>query len=139
MSDAMARTNRSASPTQPSRRGPAAWTYAWWLVVGAVLGTGVAGILTIGIFLLPLAGIMIILGVLIPRLSNESQLAAIAGLALPTLYLAWLYSRGPGTVCTDGGDTCEDLYSPWPFVAAAVVLVVLSIVLIRAARPTRRP
>jgi hypothetical protein len=125
---------RDAMQRSP-KRDP--WAFAWWLVVGAVLGAGFAGILTIGIFLLPLAGVMITAGVLIPRLSNDSQLAAIAGLALPALYMAWLYRRGPGTVCTDRGDTCEDLYSPWPFVAVAVILVIVSIVLIRGATRSR--
>ena len=60
----------------------------WWLVVGALLGLAIAGILTIGICVLPLAGIIIISGVLIPRLGNESQLAALAGAALPALYMA---------------------------------------------------
>jgi hypothetical protein len=132
----------------PKRDG---WAYAYWLVVGAALGTGFPAILTFGIVPLALGGLMIIVGVLTPRLSNESQLAAIAGLALPALYMAWLNRRGPGTVCTledpsadaaarlreFGGDACADLYSPWPFVAAAVILVIVSIVLIRAARRKR--
>jgi hypothetical protein len=106
----------------------------WWLVVGSLLGVGVAGILTIGIFVLPLAGIMIISGVLIPRLSNESQLAAIAGLAMPALYVAWFNRGGPGMVCTDSGDTCTDQYSPWPFVAVAVALLVVAVVIIQVVR-----
>ncbi len=134
MSDATTRGERSPVPLERSAREPAAWAYVWWLVVGALLGLGVAGILTIGIFVLPLAGIMIISGVLIPRLSNESQLAAIAGLALPALYLAWLNRGGPGLVCTDSGDTCTDQYSPWPFVAVAVVLLVVAAVLTQVVR-----
>jgi hypothetical protein len=40
------------------------------------------------------------------------------------LYVAWLNRDGPGQVCTSTAtDTsCADEWSPWPFVALAVVL-----------------
>ena len=108
--------------------------WAWWLLVGALVGVGVVSILTIGIFVLALAGLLAAVGVSVPSLRNESALAATGGLAAPALYLAWINRSGPGDVCS--GDTCTEQYSPWPFVAFAVVFVVLPFVL---ARVTRRP
>jgi hypothetical protein len=118
----------SSSPRRP------AWSYAWWVVVGGVLGVALAGMLTIGIFVLPVGLVLLGIGWSKPVLRNESAVAALAGLAVPALYLAWLNKDGPGTVCTPAGVSCEDQYSPWPFVAVAVVLVVAIPVLLKVVR-----
>jgi hypothetical protein len=117
-------TRTTSAPTR------AAWV--WWLLVGAALGLGVVGILTIGVFVLPIAFVLALVGMAAPRLRNESVLAVLAGMAAPALYLAWLNRSGPGTVCA--GDTCTEQYSPWPFVAVAVILVTLTVVLVRVTR-----
>ncbi len=121
----------------PEGRRPA-WTYAWWVVVGGVIGLGLVGILTIGIFLLPVGLVLLTVGLVHPKLRNESAVASLAGLGLPALYVAWLNRDGPGSVCTSDGVTCADQWSPWPFVAVAVALLVASVVLLQLIRRSLR-
>lgn len=112
---------------------PAPWAYGWWLLVGGLLGVGIAGILTIGVFVLPVAIVLAVTGALRPALRNSSAAATLAGLALPVLYIAWLNRGAPGRVCeTTGSSTsCSDAWSPWPFVVVALLLVAASIALAR--------
>src|SRR5689334_3008526 len=107
-------------------RPPAPWHYVLWLLVGALGGLGVLSLLTIGPILLLAAGALTVLCVVL-RLLNRSVTALPAGLAVPVLYLAWLNRRGPGDVCDANGCTGE--WSPWPFVAVAVVLLGVAVVL----------
>src|SRR4051812_20431501 len=95
------------------------WSWAWWVLVGALVGVGIAALLTIGVLLLLLAGVLAAIGARTPSLRNRSALAVPAGVGLAVLYLAWLNRHGPGTVCntTGGTTTCSDQLSPWPFVA----------------------
>lgn len=115
------------------------WRYAWWLVVGALAGTGIAALLSIGVALLLLAGVLAVIGAHTPALRNRSMSAIPAGVGLAVLYLAWLNRDGPGNVCKSTGitTTCTDQVRPWPFVAVAVALVAVSVVLARG-RPVRR-
>jgi hypothetical protein len=112
------------------------WSYAWWLVVGALVGIGIAALLSIGVLLLALAGVLVVIATRTPALRNRSALAIPAGVGLAVLYLAWLNRDGPGNVCETTGSTttCTDQVSPWPFVAVAVVLVAASVILARRAR-----
>ncbi len=114
---------------------PAAWKYGWWLLVGALFGLGIASLLTIGVFLLPVAIILAAVGALMPTLRNSSAVAILAGIALPLLYIAWLNRAGPGTVCKASASevSCFDTWSPWPFVVVPAVLVVAAIVFARVA------
>ena len=117
-------------------RTPPWWGYVWWGVVGALLGFGVAALLTVGIVFL-LAGVLLtVVGALVPALRNRSAVAIPSGVACLVLYLAWLNRDGPGNVCqTTGLETrCVDEYSPWPFLVAAVVLVATSFALARVLR-----
>jgi len=52
------------------------------------------------------------------------MLGLLSGAAVPVLYVAWLNRDGPGRVCTVTASTtsCVDEWSPWPFVALALVL-----------------
>jgi hypothetical protein len=56
------------------------------------------------------------------------------------LYIALLNRGGPGDVCTTTGTSsaCTEEWSPWPFLAVGVALVVSGIVLTRLPRG-RRP
>ncbi len=122
--------------TAPVTRTPPWWAYVWWGVVGALLGFGVAALLTVGIVFL-LAGVLLtVVGALVPALRNRSAVAIPSGVACLVLYLAWLNRDGPGNVCqTTGLETrCVDEYSPWPFLIAAVVLVATSVAMARALR-----
>ncbi|MEZ5097776.1 MAG: hypothetical protein R2731_17860 [Nocardioides sp.] len=72
--------------------------------------------------------------VLLVRPSLRRGLGALcASAALAPLMLAWLNRDGPGRVCrVDHGETlCGDRLSPWPLLAAALVLVALAVVLLR--------
>lgn len=113
--------------------------YAWWLLVGALAGLGIAGILTIGLPLLLLAALLTWIGLRSDTLVRGVA-AMPAGLALLALYLAWLNRGGPGDVCrVDAqGTTCDEEWSPWPFVALAVVLLAVSVVAVSRRRSSRR-
>jgi hypothetical protein len=98
----------------------------WWVVVGAAAGIGVVAILTIGVPLLLLAAAMAIGGALMRWTRTRAAFLVLAGASFAPLLIAWLNRDGPGTVCTalpGNGVECIDEWSPWPFVAAALVLV----------------
>lgn len=120
-----------ARATEPPR-----WAYAWWLLVGVLLGVGVMALLTIGLLFLLTAALLIGLGVGLPALRNRSAVAVPAGIGLSVLYLAWLNREGPGNVCevTSTTTTCTEQWSPWPFVGVALVLVASSFALARMIR-----
>src|SRR4051812_1621232 len=114
----------------------APWAYGWWLVVGALAGIGIAALLSIGVVLLAAAAVLAVIGARTPALRNRSVVAIPAGVGVAVLYLAWINRDGPGNVCKTTGTTttCTDQISPWPFVAVAVVLIAVSLVLARRAR-----
>jgi len=128
-------TPTTASSTVGNMRPPAPWHYVLWLLVGALGGLGVLSLLTIGPLLLLATGALTVLCVVL-RLLNRSITALPAGLAVPVLYLAWLNRGGPGDVCDANGCTGE--WSPWPFVAVAVVTTVSLILLLVFAFSTKR-
>ena len=105
------------------RRGDSWAAYALWCLAGAGLCLGVLSILTVGPFVL-----LVTLGLcawLLWRVDfGWGMLGLLSGAAVPVLYVAWLNRDGPGQVCTSTAtDTsCADEWSPWPFVALAVVL-----------------
>ena len=69
--------------------------------------------------------------------SDGSPAGLVSGTGPVLLYVAWLNRQGPGTVCTTtrgGGGQCLDEWSPWPWVAAGVALVVLGLVVRRSLR-----
>ncbi|MCR6033346.1 hypothetical protein GGQ22_18170 [Nocardioides sp. zg-579] len=131
--------------TPLSQAGPSAslrpppWSYAWWALTGAVVGFGVVGLLTIGIFLLPVGLALLVVGCLWKPLQNSSATAAVGGLAAAPLYLAWVNRDGPGTVCETlaDGTSCAERWSPWPFLAVAVVLVAVSVTAVTKTRRAR--
>ena len=115
---------------------PPPWAYLWWLLAGAVLGVGVVSLLTVGVVLVAGAAALAAVGVAWRSLRNSSCTAAVAGVGLAPLYLAWLNRSGPGTVCEALGDgsRCVERWSPWPFVVVAVVLLAVAAGLALAAR-----
>ncbi len=120
----------AAAPKPTSRpSSPALGAYLWWLAGGALLGLGMVGLLTIGVFLLPLAIALIAVGLLWSPLRNQSAVALVGGLAATPLYLAWLNREGPGRVCETIKDvnSCSEQWSPWPFVAVALILLLLTV------------
>jgi hypothetical protein len=113
----------------------AGWFVAW-LLVGAAYGVGVIGILSIGIFVLPLALIATLLLVLRPA-ARAGAAGAVVGVGLPLLYVAYLNRSGPGTVCTatrSGGQACVDESNPWLWLAAALVIIAVGVAVTVARR-----
>ncbi len=112
-------------PPAPVSGRPPAWAYAWWALVGVLLGFGVVAILTVGALFVALGAVLAFLGGRAPVLRTRAAVAAVAGFGVAPLYLAWLNRGGPGQVCTQTADqtSCLEAWSPWPFLAVAVLLV----------------
>jgi hypothetical protein len=114
------------------------WGYfGAWAVGGAGLALSLAAAFTIGPFVLVLAALGI--GVLVSRRPARGPAAfgAIAGPAVIVFWIAWLNRGGPGDVCSSSahGESCTEEWSPWPFVAVGVVLLVVAVFLyVRAER-----
>jgi len=103
--------------------------FAWWCVAGVGFAVGVLAVFTIGPFLL-LASYALS-GVLLWRVGfGWGMTGLLSGAAVPVLWVAWNNRHGPGTVCTSDAlsTQCTDEWSPWPWVALAVVLVAVSVV-----------
>jgi hypothetical protein len=114
------------SPPTLSRL-PWAWFTAW-LLVGAGYAVSLVGIASIGLFVLPLPVLATVL--LVRRQTATRGLPGlISGLGVPLLYVAYVNRAGPGTICTavTGGQECNDEWSPWPWLAVGVILLVLGV------------
>jgi hypothetical protein len=119
------------SPSQPATSPPALTGLRWvwfaaWLIIGAGYALSLLGAASIGLVVLPLPVLATIL--LARRRHAHSGLPGlISGLGIPLLYVAYLNRAGPGTICTTitGGQDCTDEWSPWPWLAAGVILLVL--------------
>jgi membrane protein implicated in regulation of membrane protease activity len=120
---------------------------ATWFGLWAVIGAGGALALltapTIGIFVLPAT---LVLGAVLAWRGRAQQAGPgiAAGLGLPLFYVAYLNRSGPGTVCTalPGGGECNQETSPWPWLAAGLLLVIAGLSMSLAAarrRPRSRP
>jgi hypothetical protein len=98
-----------------------------WFAVGVSYGFGIAALLSVGVLFLLVATAGTALLAWRPS-TRSGWPAVICGPAIVLLYIAYLNRNGPGTVCTrtgSGGQSCADEYAPWPFVAAAVLLIVV--------------
>lgn len=114
--------------------------FTGWLLVGAGHLLGLLSILSIGIFILPiaLAGTV----ALATRRGTQRGLPGLVSSAsLPLFLLTYLNRYGPGTHCTvtnDGGSACtEGLLNPWPLLAGGLLFLVAGVALFRLLR--RRP
>ena len=96
-----------------------------WLLVGAVYAVGLVGILSIGIFVLPVAIIGTVFLVRQPA-SLRGGPGFVAGLGLPPLYVALLNRGYGGPACQT--NQCTQALVPWPWLAAGLVLVVAGVV-----------
>jgi len=104
--------------------------------VGALVAFGVAGLATIGLFLLALAAVLVALALVVPSLRPPSVPGLLVGLSTAPLYIAWLNRDGPGLVCTTTADSmsCSDQWSPWPFVAVGVLFAGAGVALLVVGR-----
>lgn len=118
---------------------PWRWFAAWWLL-GVLWSVTVLGIATVGLFVLPVSlGASAILG---RRSHFAGVIGLLSGLGLPVFYVAYLNRDGPGNVCNSisgGGQTCVQEWSPWPWLAAAVVLRVAGFVLFPCRLDDQKP
>jgi hypothetical protein len=108
------------------------WSVVTWFVVGAAYGFGLLSILTIGLFVL--GGAVIASGaLLVTRAGRRGVSGVLCGPAIPLLYVAFLNRGGPGHVCTTVGDAtgCIEMWSPWPWVVAALAFLIAGSVLVR--------
>lgn len=102
------------------------WPYPLWAAVGVLVGLGVVGILTIGLFALALAVVLGIVGLIIPASRTSAVLAAVPGVGLLPLMVALNNLSGPGERCWSDATSsgCSELLSPWPFAIPALLLIV---------------
>lgn len=124
------------SATRDAATHPPLWAYGWWLLAGASVAFGFLAMLTIGLPFLLLGIALTGGGIAIPATRSLAVTAVLAGLAAPLLYIAWLNRDGPGTICTTTahGGSCEEQWDPWPWVIAAGLLIVATVVLIVVTR-----
>ncbi|MFE7246057.1 hypothetical protein [Streptomyces sp. NPDC057580] len=133
---------RKAVAVQGDRVSEWGWFLAW-LAVGGCLALGLAALLSVGVALIALAAVAAVL--LLRKGHRNALVGAVAGLALPLFYLAYLNRGGPGDVChaTAGGSTCTEEYAPVPFLIAGFLLLaagfVIFLVLDRRRRGTDQP
>lgn len=99
-----------------------------WAVVGAGASLGLLSILTIGFTVLA-ATVVITVFVARWRPSVAEAFGTVTGLALPLFDISYMNREGPGEVCTTNGTggSCTDEWSPWPWLAAGVLLAIAGV------------
>ena len=111
------------------------WFLAWF-GAGALVALAFLGALTIGIFVMPIAGALIVL--LATRRNAFNGVAGlISGLGLPILLVAYFNREGPGNICTvtATSTSCTEEWSPWPWLLIGVAVVIVGVVVfVRSAR-----
>jgi hypothetical protein len=108
-----------------------AWGYfVAWMLVGAGYALGFLSILTIGVAVLAVAGAATVL-LTVHRPSFVGLPGVVSGISVPLFYVAYLNRDGPGTVCRaiEGGEHCTDEWSPWPWTAIGVVVLLAGVTL----------
>jgi hypothetical protein len=109
--------------SRPTDRRNVLWFIAWMLT-GTGYALGILGGLSIGPYILVITLAATI--VLVTRTGSGVGLPGlISGLSLPLFYIAFLNRSGPGTVCTSTGtsQSCVEEWSPWPWLAIGIVLL----------------
>jgi hypothetical protein len=91
-------------------------------VVGAAFAFGLLGILSIGLFILPCA-LLTTFYLARRNPSGRYMTGLLSGVGVPLLVVAFLNRNGPELVCT--GNTCDEQLSPWPWLLAGVLFVLL--------------
>lgn len=110
--------DRTSAPVR--RLGAILGSLLFWLLVGWLVGWGVAGILSIGIFLLIAALVLFVIGVVVPAIGKRTVPALLIGAAVAPLTVAWRNQDGPGELCTSHG--CSEYLDPWPWFVVGVTL-----------------
>lgn len=107
---------------------------------GATWVVTVLGVLSIGIFVLPVA-ITLTVVLATRRTSSVGLPGIISGVGLPLLYIAYLNRGGPGNVCTKSalGESCTQEWSPWPWLAFGMALLAVGIVVFAERKAAKSP
>jgi hypothetical protein len=124
--------------SRPTDRRNVIWFIAWMLT-GAGYALGILGALSIGPYILVITVATTI--VLATHTGSRVGLPGlISGLSLPLFYVAFLNRSGPGTGCTSTATSrsCVDEWSPWPWLAIGIVLLVSGCVWFAMANRRRR-
>jgi hypothetical protein len=112
---------------------------AGWAAVGAGTTLAALTVLTIGVFVLvPTAAVALVLARRAGgRLAGPGL---VLGAGLPLLYVGYLNRGGPGMVCTSTatGESCTQQMSPWPWVAAGLLLMGSGVAMSVLAHRSRR-
>ena len=120
-----------AIPDRPSTR-----RWLWflaWAAVGAMVPMVVLGAFTIGLFFIPVAGVLTLI-LLSRRASWVGLPGLITGAGLPLLVVAYLNRSGPGNICStnpDGSGGCTQQWTPWPFLLVGLGLLIGGIIVFK--------
>ena len=109
----------------------------WWALVGAVAAFGVAALLSIGVFVLPVALLLGAVGWWSRRLRPGLLPWLLVGASVVPFWLAVQNLAGPGQVCesTPTVSTCTELSSPLPFLLVGLVLLACGLRVLRRGTP----
>jgi hypothetical protein len=121
-------THNVASPAPRDR--PTWPAFGTWAAIGVGYSLGLLSLLTVGAVILALTAIATIVLTRWRRAVGGAS-GLVVGAALPVFYVAYLNRDGPGTVCTSDArsESCMDEWSPWPFIAAGLLLVAVGSVM----------
>lgn len=119
--------NSIEAPPRGPGLGATTASAAYWILVGTLVGFGIAGLLSIGIFLLTAAVVLFTAGVVIRPIDNRAAPAILMGAALAPCLVAWWNRQGPGEFCHPNG--CGEQLDPRPWAAVGIVLLLAGIVL----------
>jgi hypothetical protein len=110
----------------------------WWALVGAVAAFGVAALLSVGVFVLPVALVLAGAGLWSRRLRTGALPGLLVGASLVPFWLAVQNRAGPGEVCetTPTVSTCTEQFSPWPFLLVGLALLAAGVWVLRREAPT---
>lgn len=109
---------------------------ALWVLAGLLWAFALAGMLTIGAYVVPFAGLAT-MGAM--TWGIRLWPAGLIGVSALVGWIGWNNRHGPGDHCTSvpDGVQCTQMWNPWPWFAVAVILVGLGLLLTR--RELRRP
>ena len=118
---------------------PWGW-FATWMLVGGLYAFSMLGMMTIGLFVLPIPIVATVLLVRRHR-AGRNALGLVAGIALLLFYVSLLNHDGPGMICSaiEGGTACTEEMSPWPWLVAGLTFLALGISAFWLMRPRLAP
>lgn len=113
--------------------------FGLWTLAGAGVAVGILGMLTVGIVVLPAAAALTAL----LAWRGDRRMAGpglLAGSGMVPMYVGYLNRGGPGMACTTTAvsGACTQEVSPWPWLAAGLLLVTAGVALLLRRRARSR-